>query len=114
MLRKHNQAVSTSTGACARRLVVAALCLTVFAVAPVHANDDDMSMDDAVSMVRSQYKGARILKAEPRLRDDGSQIYRFRLLTSDGMVKTIRIRANNKSGDKRSNKQRNKKRQRKP
>jgi len=68
------------------------------------------TLEEAASEVRERHEGARILKAEPKTRSDGSKVFRFRLLTSDGMVKTIRISADSdRSGNEQS--RRKKKRQ---
>ncbi len=66
------------------------------------------TLEQAASEVRSRHKGAQILKAEPRVRSDGSKIFRFRLLTKDGMVKTIKISSDaDRSGKDNSRKKRN-------
>jgi len=49
------------------------------------------TLEEAASEIRASHKGARILKAEPKTRSDGSKVFRFRLLTRDGVVKTIRL-----------------------
>lgn len=68
------------------------------------------TLEDAASEVRARHEGAQILKAQPRVRSDGSKIFRFRLLTKDGMVKTIKI---SPDGEQPANDKTRKKKQRK-
>jgi len=57
------------------------------------------TLEEAATEIRASHEGARILKAEPKTRSDGSKVFRFRLLTRDGMVKTIKIESDNATGD---------------
>lgn len=69
-------------------VLIAAFILSISG--PVQAQQIK-TLEDAASEIRTRHEGAQILKAEPRVRSDGSKIFRFRLLTKDGMVKTIKI-----------------------
>lgn len=49
-----------------------------------------VSLDEAVSKVRSRYKG-RVIRAETRYGQDGRPTHYVKLLSSDGHVRTIRV-----------------------
>ncbi len=53
------------------------------------ANQDGVTLDQAVEQVRRQHNG-RIVSAETRV-SGGREIHIIKVLTSDGKVKTVRI-----------------------
>ncbi|MEM9386812.1 MAG: PepSY domain-containing protein [Pseudomonadota bacterium] len=49
-----------------------------------------VSLDDAVSKVRTRYQG-RVIRAETRYAQDGRPTHYVKLLSPDGRVRTIRV-----------------------
>lgn len=61
--------------------------------APVRlAQDNGISLEQAISKVRRQYGDVTILKAETK-RNNGRRIHRVKFLTEGGRVRTVRVDA---------------------
>ncbi|MEJ2403964.1 MAG: PepSY domain-containing protein [Candidatus Thiodiazotropha sp.] len=85
-------------GKCRRIIVVIATLATVLLGATqAHAG---MSLDQAVQQAK-QKTGGRVISAETRNKD-GHSVYNIRILTRDGKVRRMQIRADDKGGESRS------------
>jgi len=86
--------ISLKTWKSARLGVVLALLLGVGlsgAWSPAHAQA--ASLEEATSQVKDVHPGCRILRADTIVRDNGDTVYRLKVLTSNGTVKTVRVRS---------------------
>ncbi|MGD9387525.1 MAG: PepSY domain-containing protein [Gammaproteobacteria bacterium] len=84
-------------------LAAALLCAFAFAPPPAHAAppadaglrvaqaDEQVSLAQATRMVQDRY-GGQVLRAEAK-RDKGRTVYRIRVLTEDGRVRTVHVDA---------------------
>jgi hypothetical protein len=84
-------------------LAAALLCAFAFAPPPAHAGrapetglrvaqaDEQVSLAEATRMVQQRY-GGQVLRAEAK-RDKGRTVYRIRVLSEDGRVRTVHVDA---------------------
>jgi hypothetical protein len=85
-------------GKCRRIIVViATLATVVLGAAQAHAG---MSLDQAVQQAK-QKTGGRVISAETRSQD-GHSVHNIRILTRDGKVRRMQIRADDQGGESRS------------
>ncbi len=85
-------------GKCKRIIVmIGTLAAMLLPIAQANAQ---MSLDQAVQQAK-QKTGGRVISAETR-DQDGRPVYNIRILTQDGKVRRMQIRADEKGGDSRS------------
>jgi hypothetical protein len=85
-------------GKCRRIVVmIATLAAMLLPNAQAYAQ---MSLDQAVQQAK-QRTGGRVISAETR-DQDGGPVYNIRILTQDGKVRRMQIRADDKGGENRS------------
>jgi len=72
---------------------------------PGSAHAQAASLEEATDQIKEIHPGCRVLRADTIVRDNGEKVYRLKVLTEDGTVKTVRVEAsdeNSKSRDQRS------------
>ncbi|MET0065123.1 MAG: PepSY domain-containing protein [Candidatus Thiodiazotropha sp.] len=85
-------------GYCRRYIVIIGI-LAAMLLPAEHVNAE-MSLDQAVQQAK-QKTGGRVISAESRSQD-GRPVYNIRILTRDGKVRRMQIRADDKGGASRS------------